>query len=192
MPNHIYSTLEFLGEKKKLVEIQDFLQNKEEKDHHFDFNKVIPTPDDIFQGNLGEAERKLYGDRNWYDWNQKNWGTKWNSYSNRVDLVEIRANTLNFITDKENLSVLCYYFETAWSPICNTILPVLSEKFPDTPFKYSAVDEGSNFGLTSLFLGGEAVKEKDYKNMKSLFNYTSLPAKERAEKALRELRRYLK
>ena len=33
-----------------------------------DFNKVIPMPDYIFQGNLGMAEREKYGKENWYDW----------------------------------------------------------------------------------------------------------------------------
>ena len=40
-------------------------------------NWMVPMPDKIFKGNLGEAERKKYGHDNWYDWAIANWSTKW-------------------------------------------------------------------------------------------------------------------
>lgn len=55
---------------------------KGEKDtKYFDFEEVIPMPDDIFRGDLSMEERIKYGDKNWYDWSIKNWGTKWNADS---------------------------------------------------------------------------------------------------------------
>jgi hypothetical protein len=43
----------------------------------FDFNRLIPQPEDLFQGPI-----KLDGtdpEPNWLSWNVANWGTKWNA-----------------------------------------------------------------------------------------------------------------
>ena len=45
-----------------------------------DFDKIIPQPEGLYMGDLGEKERQIYKDNNWYDWRHKHWGTKWNSY----------------------------------------------------------------------------------------------------------------
>lgn len=69
----------------------------------FDFNKIIPMPNDKFfyrNGNLGNKERKKYGKNNWYDWCNKHWGTKWNAMSAKI------------VEDNEN--ALSYHFESAW------------------------------------------------------------------------------
>ena len=69
----------------------------------FDFNKIISMPNDKFfyrNGNLGNKERKKYGENNWYDWCNKHWGTKWNAMSAKI------------VEDNEN--ALAYHFESAW------------------------------------------------------------------------------
>lgn len=44
-----------------------------------DFERVIPMPDYIYRGSLGQAEKEKYGKNNWYDWSVEHWGTKWNA-----------------------------------------------------------------------------------------------------------------
>ena len=86
MPNHIQSRVEITGTKEaidKLVKESGLIRDARVEENKFDFNAVVKTPDDIFQGNLGQEERKKYGNRNWYDWNYENWGTKWNAYDTR-------------------------------------------------------------------------------------------------------------
>lgn len=95
MPNHVTNKIEFYGEKENIKKVLELIEGEYEC---IDFNKIIPTPENIYQGNLGEEERRLYGSNNWYDWNCANWGTKWNAYSSRFD--------------EENDTI---YFDTAWS-----------------------------------------------------------------------------
>lgn len=73
-----------------------------------------------------------YGCKDWYDWNRKNWGTKWNSSYSTVDGNSIR-------------------FQTAW---CTPypIIDLLSKKYPDLTFNVKYADEsiGSNCGVYEL------------------------------------------
>lgn len=60
MPNWI---LNKISANKDYDEIIDKLTT----DNEVDFNNIIPMPDNIYRGNLGPKERKLYGENNWYD-----------------------------------------------------------------------------------------------------------------------------
>ena len=90
--------------------------NEEEQEIVFDFNKLIPMPDDIFRGNLGADEREKYGNKNWYDWSCDNWGTKWPACD-----AEITAET-----DTE----IHYRFLTAWDAP-RPIVDALRKKMKD-------------------------------------------------------------
>jgi lysyl-tRNA synthetase class I len=92
----------------------------------FDFNKIIPTPPHIYQGNLGHSEEEEYGKNNcWYEWRIFNWGTKWNA----ID-VKIKGYVVTF--------------ETAWkSP--DSIFRCLSKIFPDEIITVKYADEDIGF-----------------------------------------------
>jgi hypothetical protein len=80
---------------------------------------------------LGERyknNKEKYGETTWYDWNIKNWGTKWNSYN---------ATILN-----ETETEIEVAFQTAWSaPI--PVYEKLSELFEDATISAYWNDEGS-------------------------------------------------
>jgi len=92
-------------------------------------------------GMTEEDSRRLiakYGCNNWYDWNNFNWGTKWNAYE---------VSKWKFTNDGASVS-----FYTAWSPP----LPLLrhtSKKFPNLIFNIKFAEEDS------LFVGSFAVKD---------------------------------
>lgn len=96
----------------------------------FDFNCIIPMPDTIYRGDLGEEEKKKYGEDNWYNWSIKNWGTKWNASDACVD--------------EENKT---FVFDTAWSAP-EKIIEAFARILPDICFVWTWADEdrGSNTG----------------------------------------------
>lgn len=83
MPNNITSQVRIGGSKEaiaKLIKESKLIQDGDVEKNEFDFNAVVKTPSNIYQGNLGQEERRIHGKNNWYDWNTENWGTKWNAY----------------------------------------------------------------------------------------------------------------
>lgn len=84
-----------------------------------------------------------YGCTTWYEWCTKNWGTKWNAYSNE----QRDENTIEF--------------ETAWSNP-EPVMLKLSEMYPDVTIEHWWADEdmGSNDGYR-VYRGGSIV-EGDY------------------------------
>ena len=67
------------------------------------FNRLIPTPTNIYHGSLSDDEEKKYGEENcWFYWNVNNWGTKWDAY--------------DVYTEPSPPGVFKIYFHTAWDP----------------------------------------------------------------------------
>jgi len=77
-----------------------------------DFNCVVPTPDFVSQEEGRPEDAYAKGMVYWRDWNETNWGTKWNAFES---------------FRKSDTSV---YFCTAWAPPF-PVIEALSEKFPD-------------------------------------------------------------
>jgi len=113
-----------------------------------DFNKVIPTPDNIYQGNLGKEEFAKYGKNNWLDWNIANWGTKWNSYG--YDAVYTPKEF-----DGEHIE-----FQTAWS-YPDPVIAALAEQYPDLSFDVRWADE--DFGYNA--------GEKEFENGEEVYRH---------------------
>ena len=150
MPNHVYQkirisdwnyTEKFKEQKKKILNDENL----------FDFNLLIPQPENIFNGSLGNDERQMCIDENrsnWYDWNSENWGTKWNAYATKV-----------FTNDNDTLE---FTFQTAWN-IPQPIIDVLFDLFSDCEIHYLAVDEGGYFAVEITKNEEGEIKEKDLK-----------------------------
>ena len=93
MPNWVSNILTINGNNYELDKFYNENKNYDnEEKEELDFYKSIPMPDDIFRGNLGQQERELYGNKNWYDWNCANFGTKWNVNGAHVDSKEFIDN----------------------------------------------------------------------------------------------------
>lgn len=145
MPNHIQNRVIFECGEEKLKEILTKIQSDDTEDKYeisvlgtIDFNKIIPMPDTVYRGLLGNKERELYGNNNWYDWSIANWGTKWNAYSFSHNDNEIA-------------------FQSAWSAP-HPVLEELSHMFPGVYITHRWADEdiGNNCGIRE-YLNGEIV-----------------------------------
>lgn len=104
MPNNVTTKIKFYGIQSNIDKVLLLIEGN--GGERIDFDKLIPMPDHIYRGNLGEEERQLHGANNWYDWRIENWGTKWNAYDTSL-----------------NKDVNTIVFDTAWS--CP--FPVLEE-----------------------------------------------------------------
>ena len=94
---------------------------------------MVPPPENMFHGNLGEKERKECAEKgipNWYDWQVSNWGTKW----------DVSTEGLEFIDNKDGTAEITGWFDSAWSPpidayntFCEDMDGVYLEAFYDEP-----------------------------------------------------------
>lgn len=134
MPNYCSNYLYIEGNHNTLKEIIRLVKSDKSM---FDFEKIVPMPGYIYQGILGQKEKELYGENNWYDWSVKNWGTKWNS----VDAE---------LYDEE------FYFLTAWSP-CEPVIETLAKLFPTMRFEYTFEEPGMAFCGKRVYENGEII-----------------------------------
>jgi hypothetical protein len=142
MPNHVVNEIIFrnVGPDTQETILTKILDQK----YFVDFNLLVPTPLNIWQGNVGEIEEKIFGKKTWYTWCIENWGTKWNAYGMDVDEKSV-------IRTENTLTVI---FKTAWSPP----LPWVVALFNATglPLEHNWMSEGENEGFVyKFFFSGE-------------------------------------
>lgn len=98
-------------------------------------------PEEWSLGKQAYENIQQYGSPTWYEWCNKNWGTKWNAYS--CTELSMEDDTLDFFT--------------AWNSAI-PILEALSRKYSGQTITYRWADEdiGSNVG-EAVFQNGEVV-----------------------------------
>jgi hypothetical protein len=117
MPNWVFNHLSVNGSKEDIAKLKAQVgasittkhEDKEEveKEPIFSFMNILPPPADKldeYYGTHGFADGKKQGDSeyNWYNFNNREWGTKWDACE--AELLE------------EDETSLHYKFDTAWSP----------------------------------------------------------------------------
>jgi len=180
MPNHTTNIMTIVGMKKIRPLLRPYLSRNKEDGLFLDFNKIIPMPKLILQtlkfGDIKQIMKKKTasqlkkeeedkckleklcakecGATGWYDWSIKNWGTKWNSYSNRFCTKD---------TDPQNGDEMLF-FNTAWSPP-EPVIRELSKKLGKI-IRLSFSDEGGGFfGVTHFYPNGQ-MQEEGYEDIR--------------------------
>lgn len=133
MPNHITNRLKIVGTKEQITKVYDFLGGKE-----IDFNNITPKPLWVYNKDLvispTENSEAKYGEENcWYQWNLKNWGSKWGAYD---------------IPDKRSTEDTIY-FTTAWASAVD-LMQKVGWMFPDVILEYSWADEDLGYNVCKV------------------------------------------
>lgn len=153
MPNWCDNNLYIKGDKATLLDFIQKVKNTpeqtEKRKQNYDIlQNLYPTPQELVDTVSGwsndetvqaerekqyEANRAKYGSSDWYDWNNKNWGTKWGDSD--TYLVEDE--------DKIGDSIE-FQFQSAWAPPIEGIAKIAT-MFPTLEFAISYFESGMGF-----------------------------------------------
>lgn len=162
MPNYVINLVCVMGDTNNLETISNLVKGE----RPFDFEKIVPSPENMFRGALGAKEEAMCREKgipNWYDWQRQNWGTQWNACSHleegkafdyfvkaikNIPTLELSIDEELKFTQEDNKY---FGFETAWCTP-EPVLKSLSEQFPDVTLAIAFADEdtGRNCGLLIL------------------------------------------
>ena len=181
MPNWVYNTLTIEGSPSSVQKLKEQVSAPFTREHDqwnmetgkmelkeytysnpvFSFWNII-KPTDLatyaLQKDHKADDSSLFAGNNWYDWNVRNWGTKWD-VSVSDDEKWPDTELLNDEPNGEN-QVLVYRFNTAWSPAVPAI-EKLSEQYPDLLFTHS-FEEEQGWGGELEILNGNLLSESQY------------------------------
>ena len=87
----------------------------------------------------------------WYHWNVRNWGTKWDITLERENITIDQNNDGDYYFH--------WYFDTAWSP-AEQVYPVMAKRFPNLSFNYEITEEANFYAGILVFEKGELITEQ--------------------------------
>lgn len=182
MPNWVYNGLTIEGNPEqvdKLVEqmnqpFVDYIEAHGDLSYNvkqikyvnpiFSFRNIVAPVDLEAYKAQPKFSDKPFGDfsgDDWYNWNIRNWGTKWDvAVSEGASYVTTSVE--GPVVNGEN-KVVHYNFETAWSRPVNA-LEKLSEQYPTLLFTLS-YEEETGWGGEMELLRGKIISESMYDSM---------------------------
>jgi hypothetical protein len=176
MPNWVFNTVTIQGPKDEIDYIKDKLNAPFTREHEnwstekqamvtetytysnpvFAFWNII-RPTDLVEYAKQPAHDFEKGN-DWYSWNNRNWGTKWDvAVSN--DRLHDSTELVDYLSNGKDNWVI-YRFDTAWSPPVPA-LEKLSLKVPTSVITLEWQEE-QGFGGEMEFLRGELISESSY------------------------------
>lgn len=157
MPNWVTNSLTISGEPERVKAVREQLgkpfstyhdvrteNNEWEKQEvRYDnpiisFRNIVFVPDDkldLYYETHGFADGKEKGNTewNWYNFNNREWGTKW-------DIAKSEDTYKETYIVEEAEDYVCYYFQTAWSPPTPAI-EKLAQQYPELVIKLDYEEE---------------------------------------------------
>jgi hypothetical protein len=184
MPNHVYNAVTIRSKNENdLIKLRIILSRQQPvelysestfKSHVFNFLSIIAPEEEIWDEYTGKeikpkptemSEIILHRGDDWYNWNIRNWGTKWNAYD--VDIYEKN-------NDKDELIELRYTFSTAWSQptgIISGLVDLINELKLDVTFDWTYEEETGWGG--SVYFDGKDVDYEEYDEPSSHADYVN-------------------
>ena len=114
------------------------------------WNIIKPTDMEAYPKQPDFKSDKPYAGDDWYSWNNRNWGVKWDATN--PELVYDEPNAENH--------VLVYNFDTAWG-MPTPVLVELSRQFPSVLIT-NEYQEETGWGGESEFANGNELSESEY------------------------------
>jgi hypothetical protein len=149
MPNWVMNTLTITGEPSLVAEVGARLRAPipgRDGDIHivtdteFSFWNIVKPEDSILDEYFGKCDSVgMNQENNWYNWNLRNWGCKWDA---RLTNSEIDLGA----------GILCYYFDTPWSPP-EHVISTLSNLYPSLTIRVRFIEEQGWGGEVELHNG---------------------------------------
>ena len=180
MPNWVYNTLHATGSVEDIAKLKSQLNQPltrqhdqwnpetgkmELKDYSYSnpvfafWNIIKPTDMEtyVLQKDPNHDDSIIdFKGNNWYDWNVRNWGTKWDV---AVGDEEQYPET-ELMEDGE--TVLAYRFNTAWGAPLQAI-ETLSSQYPEIEFELS-FEEETGWGGEYIFVDGNSTEIESYES----------------------------
>ena len=180
MPNWVYNSLHIEGEAEDIKRLkeqvnQPFIRQHDQwnpetgkmelKDYSYSnpvfafWNIIKPTDMEtyVLQKDPNHDNTVIdFKGNNWYDWNVRNWGTKWDV---GVGDEEKYPET-ELIHDDE--TVIAYRFNTAWGAPIQAI-ETLSSQYPNLEFNLS-FEEETGWGGEYIFVDGNSTEIESYES----------------------------
>lgn len=139
-----------------------FGEDKREKSNAFSEDGKIDS--NVF---MDEFNGNLATNNNWYWWNLRHWGTKWDIAVRDGD--EWASTRLEIGEDGEELT---YSFETAWSPALE-VIGLLAQQHPTLIFNFH-YEEEQGWGGEVEWQNGEVYSEREWDIPASHEDYENL------------------
>lgn len=136
MPNWCDNTTEIVGDRNELLDFLHWVTvkpcNDDDQYSTYDFTLLHEMPAD---------------EPNWYEWCNRNWGTKWPP-------TEILRND-----DQSKEQYAEFHYQTAWCPP-NELWEKISSLYPNLAFMNRYEEQGNGFFGATLFCNGQTVQEQ--------------------------------
>jgi hypothetical protein len=163
MPNWCTNVLLIKGDPDN---VQSLLDTVKEDDTELSLNKIITCPEELLSVSAPERDPQQseirvtkYGAKDWYDWNVKNWGTKWNVTASIYSDSSERVPGYSTVNKPEN-RVVKLEFDSAWSPPIAAIT-MLAKQFPKVDIYHTYDESGCDFAGYNMYSKGVCVKEEE-------------------------------
>lgn len=110
-------------------------------------NTPMPEGTDI----MAEIKKQFAEGMDWYNWNVRNWGTKWD--------ITLERDEISIDLNNDGDAYFCWNFQTAWSPATNAY-EAMAKRFPNLEFNYEMTEESNAFAGILVYSNGELVSEQ--------------------------------
>jgi hypothetical protein len=125
------------------------------------WNIIKPTDLEAYHKQPAPATLPIdFSGDDWYNWNVRNWGTKWDV---AVSSTDTHPDTTMMETANGDNHVVYYNFETAWSRPMPALIN-LSSQYPDLLFTL-VYEEETGWGGELEILRGVVISESEYDTM---------------------------